>query len=92
MLLLLAASLARGHSAVRPVIVENLLALLNAGVTPLIPATGSVGASGDLAPLAHLALAMIGEGEIFAGGEPAPSAEVLREAGHVGALPSKISY
>ena len=62
MLLLLAASLARGHSGVRVEIVETLLALLAAGVTPVVPSRGSVGASGDLAPLAHLALVVIGEG------------------------------
>jgi histidine ammonia-lyase len=63
MMLLLAASLARGMSGVRPVVVETLLAMLNAGVTPVVPSLGSVGASGDLAPLAHLALVLIGEGE-----------------------------
>jgi histidine ammonia-lyase len=63
MMLLLAASLARGMSGVRPVVVETLVALLNAGVTPVVPSLGSVGASGDLAPLAHLALVLIGEGE-----------------------------
>jgi histidine ammonia-lyase len=63
MLLLKANNLAAGYSGVRPVVVETLLALLNADVLPVIPAQGSVGASGDLAPLAHLALALIGEGE-----------------------------
>jgi histidine ammonia-lyase len=63
MLLLLAASLSRGHSGVRVCIIESLIALLNAGVTPVVPSRGSVGASGDLAPLAHLALVLIGEGE-----------------------------
>ncbi|MCI4362312.1 MAG: histidine ammonia-lyase [Thermoplasmata archaeon] len=61
--LLRANSLARGHSGVRPVVVESLVALLNRGLTPLVPSQGSVGASGDLAPLAHVALALIGEGE-----------------------------
>jgi histidine ammonia-lyase len=56
-------SLARGHSGVRPALVDALLALFNAGITPCIPAKGSVGASGDLAPLAHLASVLIGEGE-----------------------------
>jgi histidine ammonia-lyase len=66
MLLLKANNLAAGYSGVRPVVVETLLALLNADVLPVIPAQGSVGASGDLAPLAHLALALIGEGEATA--------------------------
>jgi histidine ammonia-lyase len=56
-------SLARGHSGVRPALVDALLALFNAGITPCIPAKGSVGASGDLAPLAHLASVLIGEGD-----------------------------
>jgi histidine ammonia-lyase len=59
-------SLARGHSGVRPALVDALLALFNAGITPRIPAKGSAGASGDLAPLAHLACVLIGEGEAFA--------------------------
>ena len=63
MLLLKANNLAAGFSGVRPLVVDTLLALLNADVLPVIPAQGSVGASGDLAPLAHLALALIGEGE-----------------------------
>src|SRR6266550_1533219 len=62
MLLLRANALAKGYSGVRPVVVERLLDLLNAGITPCIPAQGSVGASGDLAPLAHIALVLIGEG------------------------------
>src|SRR5262249_40122051 len=61
-MLLTAASLSRGRSGVRPVVVETLLALLNAGITPVVPSVGSVGASGDLAPLAHIALVLIGEG------------------------------
>ncbi|WHZ09860.1 MAG: Histidine ammonia-lyase [Burkholderiaceae bacterium] len=59
-----AVSLARGHSGVRPEIVDALLALVNAGLLPRIPSKGSVGASGDLAPLAHLACVLIGEGEV----------------------------
>ncbi len=66
MLLLKANNLAAGFSGVRPLVVDTLLALLNADVLPVIPAQGSVGASGDLAPLAHLALALIGEGEATA--------------------------
>ncbi len=64
-MLLLAASLSRGHSAVRPEVVDCLVNMLNAGVSPMVPARGSVGASGDLAPLAHVALSMIGEGYVL---------------------------
>jgi histidine ammonia-lyase len=63
MMLLRARSLALGHSGVRPVVVERIVELLNAGVTPVVPEHGSLGASGDLAPLAHVALTLIGEGE-----------------------------
>ena len=64
MMLLLAASLARGHSGIRPVVVTTLLEMLNHNVQPVIPSRGSVGASGELAPLAHLALVLMGEGEV----------------------------
>lgn len=74
-MLLRAASLARGHSVVRPVLVETLIAMLNNGVTPAVPRHGSVSASGDLAPLSHIAAVVIGEGR------------VLSEA--VGAVPTK---
>jgi len=70
MMLILAASLARGCSGVRSVVVDRLLGLLNGGVTPVVPSRGSVGASGDLAPLAHLALVLIGEGSAFTGAAP----------------------
>ena len=63
MMLLRANSLAKGHSGVRAIVIDTLCEMLNRGVTPLVPSQGSVGASGDLAPLAHLALALIGEGE-----------------------------
>jgi histidine ammonia-lyase len=63
--LLRAASLARGHSVVRPVVVETLIAMLNEGVTPAIPRLGSVSASGDLAPLSHVAAVVIGEGRVL---------------------------
>jgi histidine ammonia-lyase len=76
-----AISLARGYSGVRPEIVRTLLALANAGVLPRIPAKGSVGASGDLAPLAHLSLVLIGEGEVSMGEELLPAAKGLRHAG-----------
>ncbi|PYS85401.1 MAG: histidine ammonia-lyase [Acidobacteria bacterium] len=80
MLLLRANVLSQGLSGARPIVVETLLALLERGVTPVIPEKGSVGASGDLAPLAHLALTVIGEGEAFYRGERMPSAEALRLA------------
>ncbi|MFC4453854.1 histidine ammonia-lyase [Deinococcus sonorensis] len=79
MLLLRAQSLALGHSGVREEVVELLLTLLNAGAHPVIPAQGSVGASGDLAPLAHLALALIGLGELEHAGRVRPAGEVLAE-------------
>jgi histidine ammonia-lyase len=81
MLLLLAGSLRRGHSGVRAELVELVLALLERGVVPVIPSKGSVGSSGDLAPLAHLALVLIGEGEATVGGERLPGAEALARAG-----------
>jgi histidine ammonia-lyase len=83
MLVITAASLARGHSGVRPEVVEQLIALLNTGVHPSIPWQGSVGASGDLAPLAHMALVLIGEGEAVYNGEHLSGAEALRRAGLV---------
>jgi histidine ammonia-lyase len=81
MLLLRANVLASGFSGARPVIIDTLVAMLAGGVTPVIPEKGSVGASGDLAPLAHLALAAIGEGEAFYQGERLPSGEALKRAG-----------
>ncbi len=81
MLLLRANVLASGFAGCRPVVVERLLAMLDAGVHPLIPSQGSVGASGDLAPLAHLALPLIGEGEAFHAGRRLPGAEAMRRAG-----------
>jgi histidine ammonia-lyase len=81
MLLLRANVLAKGYSGVRPELLELLVALLNAGVHPVIPEKGSVGASGDLAPLAHLALVLIGEGEAFYRGERVAGAEALCRAG-----------
>lgn len=74
-------SLARGHSGVRPCVVETLLAMLNAGIYPLIPSQGSVGASGDLAPLAHMTLALLGEGQVRCDGETLSAREALRKAG-----------
>jgi len=80
-LLLKIASLARGYSGVRPAVIDALLALYNAQILPCIPSQGSVGASGDLAPLAHLALPLIGEGEVRVDGRILPAAEALRAAG-----------
>ncbi|MFG0328098.1 MAG: histidine ammonia-lyase [Phycisphaerales bacterium JB037] len=81
MMLLLAGSLCRGASGVRPEVPVLLADLLNAGITPVVPALGSVGASGDLAPLAHLALVLIGEGEAELGGRVLPGGEALARAG-----------
>jgi histidine ammonia-lyase len=81
MMLLRAAVLATGRSGARPVACERLVALLNAGVHPTVPRRGSVGASGDLAPLAHLALALMGEGTAEHRGEVLPAADALRRAG-----------
>jgi histidine ammonia-lyase len=81
MVLLRANVLAKGFSGIRPEVVELLLELLNRGVHPLIPEQGSVGASGDLAPLSHLALVLVGEGEAEVGGEVLPGGEALRRAG-----------
>jgi histidine ammonia-lyase len=81
MLLLRAAALARGHSGVRVALVERVLELLNLGICPLIPVQGSVGASGDLAPLSHLALVLIGEGRARIDGRELSGAEALRAKG-----------
>jgi histidine ammonia-lyase len=81
MMVLRANSLSKGFSGVRPVVIDTLCELLNRGVTPFVPSQGSVGASGDLAPLAHLALALIGEGEcIDEVGKRVPAADALRKA------------
>jgi histidine ammonia-lyase len=69
MMLLRARTLAMGYSGARPVVADTILALLNAGITPRVPEHGSLGASGDLAPLAHCALALLGEGVVLAGGD-----------------------
>jgi histidine ammonia-lyase len=81
MLLLRAHVLALGYSGVRPVLVERLVELLNRGVVPVVPEQGSLGASGDLAPLAHLALPLVGEGRARVGTEVLPGAEALRRVG-----------
>lgn len=80
-LLLRANVLAKGFSGVRPLVVERLCGMLNAGVHPVIPCRGSVGASGDLAPLAHLALVLLGEGEAFFAGSRLTGKEALQKAG-----------
>jgi len=83
MMLLRVRSLSMGRSGARPVVAATMLEMLNAGLTPVVPEYGSVGASGDLAPLAHCALALIGEGEVTAddGHGARPSAEALAQAG-----------
>ena len=81
MIALRAQTLALGHSGVRAVVIERLLAMLDAGVCPRIPSQGSVGASGDLAPLAHLALVLIGEGEADLEGARISGEEAMRRAG-----------
>ena len=80
-LALKAGSLARGASGVRPQVVDTLLAVLAGGLVPYIPSQGSVGASGDLAPLAHMTLALLGEGEFLVDGQRRPAADVLRAHG-----------
>jgi histidine ammonia-lyase len=80
-LLLKATSLARGYSGVREEVIDTLVAIHNAGITPVIPCQGSVGASGDLAPLAHACLPLVGEGEVFFRGERMPAASALKQAG-----------
>jgi histidine ammonia-lyase len=81
MMLLRANSLSKGYSGVRAAVIDTLCEMLNRGVTPFVPSQGSVGASGDLAPLAHLALALIGEGECMdAAGVRTPSSDALKRA------------
>lgn len=81
MMLLRANSLAKGHSGLRAVVIDTICEMLNRGVTPMVPSQGSVGASGDLAPLAHLALALIGEGEcVDEKGIRVPAADAMRRA------------
>jgi len=81
MMLIRANVLAKGFSGIRPVIAERLCDLLNRGVTPVVPARGSVGASGDLAPLAHMAIVLIGEGEADFEGVRLSGTEALKRAG-----------
>ena len=83
MMLLRARTLAMGCSGARPVVAERILALLRAGLTPVVPEYGSLGASGDLAPLAHCALVLMGEGTVMDafGGAPLAAADALAAAG-----------
>src|SRR5712692_2340047 len=81
MLLLRAHVLALGHSGVRPVVAERLLEFLKHDVLPMVPEQGSLGASGDLAPLAHLALPLIGEGEVSCQGQRMPARAALDKVG-----------
>ena len=81
LMLLRAHVLARGHSGVRPLVVETLLACLNADLLPVVPEQGSIGASGDLAPLSHLALALLGEGEVALRGERMKTGAALAATG-----------
>ncbi|MGH8182401.1 MAG: HAL/PAL/TAL family ammonia-lyase [Rhodanobacteraceae bacterium] len=89
MLVIRVNTLMRGHSGIRVATLQALAELLNRGVVPVVPAKGSVGASGDLAPLSHLAIVLLGGGEAFLGGERMPGAEALER---VGLSPVKLSY
>jgi len=80
-MILKAIGLGRGHSGIRREVVERLLALVAAGALPLIPSQGSVGASGDLAPLAHMSAALLGEGQLVLDGEPLHAGEALKYLG-----------
>ncbi|WP_407351439.1 histidine ammonia-lyase [Luteimonas sp. R10] len=82
-------TLLKGHSGIRVETLQALAAMLNAGVVPVVPSLGSVGASGDLAPLSHLAIVLLGGGEAFHEGERVPGAEALRRAG---LAPVTLSY
>jgi len=80
-LLLRINALAHGNSGVRPLLIDRLVEIYNQGIVPVIPRQGSVGASGDLAPLAHMALVLLGKGEVFFKGRRLPAAEGLEKAG-----------
>ena len=82
-------TLMRGHSGIRVETLKTLAAVLNAGIVPVVPAKGSVGASGDLAPLSHLAIVLLGGGEAYLGDERIPGAEALKRAG---IAPVKLSF
>jgi histidine ammonia-lyase len=87
MMLIRVNTLLRGHSGIRLEVIERLVELLNEGVTPVIPSKGSVGASGDLAPLSHMALPLLGEGEVWWRGARVPSREALAALPSLAALP-----
>ena len=82
-------TLMRGHSGIRPAVLQAMTDMLNAGIVPVVPRKGSVGASGDLAPLSHLAIVLLGGGEAFFDGERMPGAEALERAG---LAPVKLSH
>ena len=86
MMLIRANTLCIGHSGCRPEVVELLVSMVNEGVAPVVPRIGSLGASGDLAPLSHMALGMIGEGECqvrhgINWGDPGPSVSAMEQTG-----------
>lgn len=81
MVFLRARTLAMGHSGARPIVAQAMVDLVNAGITPIVPEYGSLGASGDLAPLAHGALALLGEGDVHHHGRVRPAADALSDAG-----------
>jgi histidine ammonia-lyase len=81
MMAIRAKTLSAGYSGVRPELIDALMAFLNAGLTPAVPEYGSMGASGDLAPLAHVGLCLLGEGRLLEGGEPVKTSEALEPAG-----------
>lgn len=81
MVLLRARTLALGHSGARPLVAQAMVDVLNAGITPIVPEYGSLGASGDLAPLAHGAMALLGEGDVVHDGRVRPAVDALRAAG-----------
>lgn len=82
-------TLLRGHSGIRPATLQSLADMLNAGIVPVVPRLGSVGASGDLAPLSHLAIVLLGGGEAFYRGERMPGGEALSRAG---LIPVRLSF
>jgi histidine ammonia-lyase len=81
MVLLRANALSQGYSGVRPALIQQLLDIVNAGIAPVIPQQGSLGASGDLAPLSHLALVLLGEGEVFYRGERMRTVDAFQQEG-----------
>ena len=89
MMVLLTASLCRGHSGVRPEVAQCICDMLNAGVTPVVPSRGSVGASGDLAPLSHLALVLCGEGTAILGEKTLPGKAAMTAAGITPIIPAE---